>query len=200
MSYRPDELDDLALRQTLLSVGLAGPPSTAKRSVRLTVVSFAHDPSGHCVGPQLAAHAANVGIATRYTIVDTPGVLPDLVSTCETADGSEVRPGLWLGAGPPRTPEVTLVVKHLIVDVAEPSSAAKPSSASLLALSAGSVTSHDVARVAVFVHSRGGIVVGCLVSNPDPADRTTGRLRGQEWPGGASGKRPPIAESEGGAA
>jgi hypothetical protein len=198
-SYRPDELDDLALRQTLLAVGLSGPPRGSKRSVRLTVVSLGHDPAGHAVGPQLAAHAANLGIPTRYTIVDACGAAPGLVSACAETEGLEVRPDLWLASKPPRTSGVALTLTHMIVDSAEPDSWVRPSPTSVLALSAGTATSHDVARAAVFVHSRGGIVQGCVVSNPDPADRTTGRLV-TERPSGRRGAARPTAERDGDAA
>jgi hypothetical protein len=51
-----------------------------------------------------------------------------------------------------------------------------PATATLLGVSAGGASAAQLARMAMSAAAEGREVVGLLVADPDPSDRTTGRV------------------------
>jgi len=183
-AYEPGVVNAWSLRKALRHVGVADGRPGSGAGVCLAVVSSSADRWALAVGPQLAVYAASLGVPT--TLVIGPQQDPDataaLSAACTTVAAGSRQPGSlrfavgdypepgWLsGAG------LTVVVA--VVDSRHPRlAAATPVTATVLAVSAGSATAEQLARVALSVTSAGADISGILVADPDPADRTTGRL------------------------
>jgi len=56
-----------------------------------------------------------------------------------------------------------------------------PTTAALLAVSAGAATGQQLARIAARIAATGHRLVGAVVANPDSADDTTGRTSEPTW-------------------
>lgn len=141
----------------------------------LTVISLGGDSRGLAVGPQLATFASSLGISTRVVpAVDEDGWGASLWAAC-LARRSSARPGLHLGMPPDDDPvELTIILS--VVDRAKPSLAGNPpAEATVLAISAGTATEAEFARVAMAVDDTGQRITGIVVADPDPSDRTSGR-------------------------
>ena len=90
-------------------------PGRVEHPRSLTVIALSGDQRAVAVGPQLAAFAASVGIATRFTFATRHDTAAPLFAACAMDRGTELRPGLVLGAGtddaaissdlPPRPPD-----------------------------------------------------------------------------------------------
>lgn len=169
---------DLALRQALLTVGVEPGRLAASRSARLTVVTLSDDPGGLAVGPQLAAHAAGLGVRTRLVVLAGHPSSAPLEAACSTEDRElPVRPDLYVDTRLRRTPGVELSVIQVTVDRTDLDSlSTRLGPRVLIAVSAGTATQRELAQVAVWTYNRGGRVLGAVVANPDALDRTSGRL------------------------
>jgi capsular polysaccharide biosynthesis protein len=144
--YVPTAVDAWSLRKTLHHLGLDGKSGTA---VSLSVISFAEDDKALPLGPQLAAFATSIGISTSI-IVDT----------------HQEPPG-----------EVALGIHLVVVDREAPHLAgAARTTSTIVALSAGTVTAEELARLAVAAAADDRTIDGLLVTDPDPTDRTIGRV------------------------
>jgi capsular polysaccharide biosynthesis protein len=107
-TYEPSAEEAWAFRQVVRALaGSADSDATrtsAKRPGRLehprslTVVAVSGDQRGVAVGPQLAAFAASLGIATRFTVATKHDSVASLYAACATGRRSELRPGLVLKA------------------------------------------------------------------------------------------------------
>jgi capsular polysaccharide biosynthesis protein len=73
-------------------------PGRLEHPGSVTVVALSGDQRGVAVGPQLAAFAASLGIATQFTIASRHDSIAPLYAACATGRGSELRPGLVLEA------------------------------------------------------------------------------------------------------
>lgn len=183
-AYEPGVVHAWSLRKALRHVGVSDSRSGAGPGVCLAVVSLSADRGALAAGPQLAVYAASLGVPT--TLVIGPQQDPDataaLSAACTTVAAGSRRSGLlqfvvgeypdagWLADG-----GLTVVVA--VVDSRSPRlAAAMPATATVLGVSAGVATAEQLARVAVSVTGAGVDITGVLVADPDPADRTTGRL------------------------
>ena len=80
-------------------------------------------------------------------------------------------------AVPDRVPGAGLIVVIAVVDGQDPRVAdTMRTTATVLGVSAGTVTAEQLARVAGSAASDGRDIAGILVADPDSADHTTGRL------------------------
>lgn len=177
---------------------------TAPRQARVehprsvTVVSLVGDQRAAAIGPQLAVSAASLGINTRLVVATKHDSVVTLVAACSSGRDRQLRPGLTLGGEVPAddddveppvaassaaTPlsrkaaapaELTVVV--VVTDRRKPAPDAVASTeATVLAISPGFATRQELARLAVAVDDAGRRIDGVVVSDLDPADRTTGR-------------------------
>jgi hypothetical protein len=81
----------------------------------------------------------------------------------------------------PRRAEAEFVVNLVVVDTHDPGlERLERTAATVLAVSSGAATAEDLARVAVAADESGRSIDGLVVVNPDPGDRTTGRMRPRE--------------------
>jgi capsular polysaccharide biosynthesis protein len=184
--YDPSVTDRWSLRQVLHHVGLGeltvrtdGQRSRSGQRRTLTVVTLSDDERALAVGPQLASHAASLGIRTRLTTAQGHDAAATLWSaTASLRRESEVRPDLWVDNRRQRShSDVDLTVRLVVVDQRRPQFANRPSGgATLLAISSGAATPDDLARTAVAAYESGAPISGVIVADPDPLDHTTGRL------------------------
>jgi len=109
-TYEPSAEEAWAFRQALRALaditdrdparaGAKRTPGRVEHPRSLTVVALSGDHRGVAVGPQLAAFAASVGIATRFTFATRHDSTASLFAACAMDRGSQPRPGLVLGAG-----------------------------------------------------------------------------------------------------
>ena len=144
--YAPTAVEAWSLRKTLHHLGLDGKGGAA---VSLSVISFAEDDKSLPLGPQLAAFASSIGISTSI-VVDT----------------HQEPPG-----------EVALGIHLVVVDRDAPHlTGAARTTSTIVALSAGTVTAEELARLAVAAAADDRIIDGLVVTDPDPSDRTIGRV------------------------
>jgi len=152
--------------------------SQTRRPMLVAVVSLSGDPRGLAVGPQLACYAASTGLRTRLVPAQGDETSAPLWAACAgVEDEAEVRPGLRVDSRlRPRT-DADLTVVLVVTDPGEPSVPDLPDEALVvLAVSSGSATAEELARVAVTADDAGLRIPGMIVADPDILDRTTGRL------------------------
>ncbi|TCM44204.1 Wzz/FepE/Etk N-terminal domain-containing protein [Kribbella sp. VKM Ac-2568] len=144
--YSPTAVDAWSLRKTLHHLGL---DVKGGAPVSLSVISFAEDDKSVALGAQLAAFANSIGISTSI-VVDTHH---------EPAG------------------KVALGIHLVVVDRDAPHlTGAARTTSTIVALSAGSVTAEELARLAVAAAADDRNIDGLVVTDPDPSDRTIGRV------------------------
>ncbi len=183
-SYEPGVVHAWSLLKALRHVGVRDGRRGGGPVVCLWVVSLSSDRRALAVGPQLAVYAASLGVPVRLVIgpQQDPDAMAALSAACTTvAAGSrqagslQFAVGDFAEAGWPAGGGLTVVVA--VVDSRNPRLAAGvPATATVLAVSAGAATAEQLARVALSITSAGVDISGIVVADPDPADRTTGRL------------------------
>ena len=96
-------------------------------------------------------------------------------------EGPALRPGLVVDTEPFEDRAAELTVILVVLDRRRPELADLPDAdVTVLAVSSGSATAEDLAGVAVAAYDHGSPIDGILIADPDPADRTTGRLSQHE--------------------
>jgi capsular polysaccharide biosynthesis protein len=180
-SYQATPVESWAFRQVLRGLVPAdrrGEPRAAGKvdhPQSLTVVSLAGDGRGVAIGPQLAAFASSLGIATRLLTAEGHDRAPTLWAACAAERALLPRPGLYVADvldGETADLTITLVV----VDRSRPDLGDAPTTAAtILAVAAATATEQELARVAVAVDDTGRRIDGVVVADPDRTDRTSGR-------------------------
>ena len=144
--YSPTAVEAWSLRKTLHHLGL---DVRGGSPVSLSVISFAGDDKALPLGPQLASLATSIGISTSIVV-----------------DSHQEPPG-----------KVALSIHLVVVDRDAPHLAeAEHTTNTIVALSAGTVTAEELARVAVAAAADDRTIDGLVVTDPDPTDRTIGRV------------------------
>jgi len=144
--YAPTAVDAWSLRKTLHHLGL---DVKGGPPVSLCVISFAGDDKARPLGPQLAAFATSIGISTAIVV-----------------DGHLEPPG-----------KVALSIHLLVADRDAPHlTGAERTTSTIVALSAGTVTAEELARLAVAAAAEDRDIDGLVVTDPDPSDSTIGRV------------------------
>lgn len=177
--YRPSAVDAWNLRKTLRHLGL---DSRGAGPVSVTVVSFAEDARALALGPQLAAFASSIGVNADL-VVDTRH---EAAASLAAADPAVLtvrnRPRLRTGgtgtvADQQPAARTGLRAYVVVVDRETPQvTGSYRADATVVAVSAGRVTAEELARVAVALADDARTVEGLVVADPDPTDRTTGRV------------------------
>jgi capsular polysaccharide biosynthesis protein len=202
--YAPGAVDAWQLRKALHQLGLMGTNSSDPRAggFSLAVLSPSTDRKALALGPQLAVLAASVGIPTALVIgpQQDANTAATLRAACAAGVGSVESVGS-VGSVPPKgpgqlrvavrddphvgeLPGAALTVVVAVVDGKAPRVAdTMRTTATMLGVSAGAVTAEQLARIAVSAAVDGREIAGILVADPDPADRTTGRVPQVARPG-----------------
>ena len=185
--YDPGAVDALHLRQALQQLGIAGlsPDYGSERGgSSLAILSLSSDPGAAAIGPQLAVFAASLGIPTTLLI----GPQQDATVTASLRIASSVPPPssskrsrylrVAVADGPDEgSPGAALTVVVAVVDAHRPQAAdIMPTTSTVLGVSAGGATGEQLARAAASAAAEGREIIGVFVANPEPTDRTTGRL------------------------
>ena len=183
-SYEPAAVHGWRLRKTLQHLNVAGVNLTANREGQpstVAVVSLSKDPRALALGPQLAVFAASLGIPTALVIgrSQDPEAITALKVACVGWHGE--RRSLQvavLGKDDAEIPgDIELTVVVAVVDGADQQPLDMlQATATLLGVSAGAASAEQLARMAMSAAAEGREVVGLLVADPDPSDRTTGRV------------------------
>ncbi|HET7304439.1 MAG TPA: hypothetical protein VFJ12_07795 [Segeticoccus sp.] len=181
LSYEPDHVDQWSLHQMLRAV--TGRSSTAEGGSggsrnHVVVLSLADDLRALAVGPQLASFAASRGMRTQLLPTQTHESAETLWAACSRfPQSADRRPQLLVGDHEV-SEDADLVVHVVVLDRTKPRidiPEASPAT-TLLAVSSGSATLDDMARTAVAADEANHPIDGLVVADPDPLDRTSGRL------------------------
>jgi capsular polysaccharide biosynthesis protein len=181
-TYEATPTESWAFRQLLRSLaateGKAEPRAAGKMDhpQSLTMVSLSGDGRGIAIGPQLAAFAASLGIATRLVTGVADDRAAALWAACAADRADPPRPGLFVGNVPDgETIDLTIIL--VAVDRRQPDLGDAPTTAAatMLSVAAGAATEQELARVAVAVDDAGRRIDGVVVADPDLTDRTSGR-------------------------
>ena len=186
-NYQPQAVHAWQLRTLLRYFGVSdGADHTANgdEGMSLSVVSVSADPGALALGPQLAAFAASQGIPTALVIgpQQDASAVAALRTACTAVQSSPSRPSLLrvVVAGDEevdRHEGTALSVVVVVVDDRAPKMPATVrTAATLLGVSSGRVTAEELARAAVAAGANGREVNGILVADPEPTDKTTGRV------------------------
>jgi capsular polysaccharide biosynthesis protein len=187
-NYEPSVVHAWQLRNVLRYLGQADAISghmSNGDSVSVAVLSLTSDRKALALGPQLAVFAASLGIPTALVI----GPQQDANATAMLRAACTAPPSSSRRSSPLRVavadhddmarrqPGAELIVIVAVVDGRDPRVAeTMRASATVLGVSAGAATAAQLASVAVSAAVDGRQVDGILVADPDPADRTTGRV------------------------
>ncbi len=174
----------VALQRLRKSDGLSD-NSRDHRSGSLLVLSLSSDPGALALGPQLAVFAASLGIPTALVV--GPQQDANAAATLRTAFGaaqpaSSKQPGNLRVAAYDEgdfngLPGAAFTVVVATVDGQTPRMPyTMRTTTTALAVSAGAATADQLARVAVNAAIDGREIVGILVADPEPDDKTTGQI------------------------
>ena len=173
--YTPNAVDAWSFRRMLHQLGLDG-----KGGRSLAVLSFVGDEKALPIGPQLAAFATSIGVSNSLEVEthdrSTDGAVDG--DPAETVSDEPVGndPDNGLASIDSRT-DVALQIRIVVVDRDVPHLAGtSPTTATIVALAAGAVTAEELARLAVAAAGAGRMIDGLVVADPDPTDRTVGRI------------------------
>ena len=185
--YQPGDLYGWRLRHALQQLGMAGANvhnGSDNGSSSLAVVSLSSDPRALALGPQLAAYAASLGIPAALVIgphEDTTATAT-LRTACaaplpESSERSRYLRAVVADRGDVGRLNAVLTVVVVVVDGQTPQVAGTiTTSATVIGVSAGAATAEQLARVATSAAADGREIAGILVADPEPTDRTTGRI------------------------
>jgi hypothetical protein len=183
--YTPDNVEMWTLRQLVRLVTPGHPGSLAPETEEadtapaVIVVTLSDDLRALAVGPQLASFAASTGLATTLVTAQSHESANALWAACSgLAPEAHPRPGLSVDSRYGLHPVEDLVVHVAVVDRQRPELRVRAAehAVTLLAVSAGTATADDLARVALAADDAHHPIVRIVVVDPDPLDRTTGRL------------------------
>lgn len=175
--YEPRAAEQWNVRTALRELGLID-----EYVSRLEMLVLAGDAPAAALAGRMAISAAESKIDTAFVFVDD-GSLPALRSACQQLGQRDerTRPGLEVGTedGPAaRSAQLTMIARTVDLSSFVPAEPG-PAAVTVLAVTAGTATADQLARVAIAAADAGQRIRAILVANPGPDDRTTGRYPGQ---------------------
>jgi capsular polysaccharide biosynthesis protein len=191
--YEAGPVNSWRLRSILDRLQLAPAADGYSGRSAVAVLSVSSDRKAVAVGPQLAAFASSLGIRTALVIADLRAA-----GAARSLSG-HLRPDQMLvvvpedGVSDWRQPHAALTVLAAVIDSDEPLvPAVLRSTVTVLSVSAGAVTTEQLAGAAAAVRNAGGSIAGIIVADPDPGDSTSGAIgHGQNPAGPARRGAPP---------
>ena len=193
--YKPGVVHAWRLRKALQQLGLLDHDGVGSNGAAvsngtngdgssLSVLSLSSDPGALALGPQLAVFAASLGIPTALVVGgqhDTSAAAALRTACAAPASTASKRSSqlqvVVSDESNEAKPHAALVVVVAVVDGRAPQAPdTMRTTTTVLGVSAGMVTAEQLARVAVASAAAGRDVAGLLVADPEPSDRTTGRI------------------------
>ena len=188
--YAPHNVEMWTLRQLVRLVTPGHPGSLAPdpkgldpkdlpAAPAVVVVTLSGDDKALAVGPQLASFAASTGLATTLVTAQSHESANALWAACSgLAPEAHPRPGLSVDSRHNVQQADDLVVHVAVVDRQRPELRVRAAehAVTLLAVSAGAATADELARLALAADDVQHPIARIVVVDPDPLDRTTGRL------------------------
>jgi capsular polysaccharide biosynthesis protein len=181
-NYVPHNVETWTLRQLVRMVtpGHAGSLAGADEdsaTASVLVLTISGDSQALAVGPQVASFGASTGLRTQLVPAQMHESANALWAACAAVPPQEqIRPGLAVDTRRHVNHKADLVVQLAVMDRARPDLHAGLTGVTLLAVTAGAATAEDLARVALAADDAGHPIARIVVVNPDPFDRSTGRL------------------------
>jgi capsular polysaccharide biosynthesis protein len=181
--YEPDAADAWQLERLLRHPGPGSGPGLGG-ATSIGLLSVSGDSQSLALGPQLAAFASGQKIPTALAVgpVHDPAVTAALRQMSHGARDRE-NPRVDISTGSPGSPDdgaptgAALTVAVATVNGTAPRvGTTMRTDVTLLAVTAGTVTAEQLARVVASAASVGRIIDGVIVGNPVPGDHTTGRI------------------------
>lgn len=181
--YEPGPVQSWRLRTLIEQLGITDmAASSSQGGSSLTILTLSTDPRALALGPQIATFAASLGIPTALMLgpQQVPVTAAALRAACAAAGGnrrSRLLRTVVSDDGRFTDPKAALVVAVVVIDGEAPQVPdMMPTSATLLGVSAGGATADQLASTATAAMADGHNIVGILVADPDPEDKTTGRI------------------------
>lgn len=179
-SYEAEPVDAWQIRKLLHQLRLT--TAKAGSGASLAVMSMSTDHRALALGPQLAVFAASLGIPTTLVI----GPMSDPKAQAALTAASAL-PGTYSGGlrvvtegqeedGQDAATALTIVMTTVGGSRATRAASIRRTTATLLGVSAGTATAEQLARAAVSAANDGHDFAGIVVTDPAPADHTTGRI------------------------
>jgi capsular polysaccharide biosynthesis protein len=201
--YEPGVIHAWSMRRALNQLGLVDLDLDNSRDEdrpSVAVLSLSADRKALAVGPQLAVFAASLGVRTELLVgtqADENETASLRAACVALSDRGPIHHGnLRVTADdrpPGRDDPDTLCMRVSVVDRQTPQVGDTPrATVTVLAISPGTATAEQLARVAVSAASDGRNIAGIIVADPDSADRTTGRM---PQPGRLARRRMPARVS-----
>jgi len=181
-NYVPHNVETWTLRQLVRLVTPGHPGSLAAQdgdttSPSVLVLTISGDSQALAVGPQVASFGASTGLRTQLVPAQMHESANALWAACAAVPPHEqIRPGLAVDTRRHVNHKADLVVQLAVIDRQRPGLHGGMTGVTLLAVTAGTATAEDLARVALAADDAGHPIARIIVVNPDPFDRTTGRL------------------------
>lgn len=206
--WEPTTVERLALAESFSHLRIAEPHAP----VHLVVIGLPDDPAGLLLPLKLAAFAATTGTATALIVGTQDPAVAALRLACSRPTGeAPTRKNLRVYPGPTDVEMDDLDGTALLVTVLLRQDALLDiptwgwPTLVTAAISSGVATEETLASVALACLDAGYPLMGVLVANPDPGDRTTGRMirplsvnDGRLWqPSGTHPWRPIRSATEG---
>jgi capsular polysaccharide biosynthesis protein len=182
--YEPTVTDAWRLRNALQYLGLFDsryPHARHHSGQSVTVLSLSSDKRALALGPQLATFAASQGVSTVLAVGrnEDASVTAALRIACTAPPkrSGNLRLVVADHGDPEMQADAMLTVVVLVVDGRNPTLAnTLQTGVTILAVTAGTATAEQLARVATSAATHGSNIDGILIANPDPTDPTTGRI------------------------
>jgi capsular polysaccharide biosynthesis protein len=181
--YEPGPVQAWRLRAMIEQLGIsdmAGNGSHGPTSV--TVLTLSTDPKAVALGPQVATFAASLGIPTSLVIgpQQDKATSATLRTACAADAGIRRSKPLRVQVcddGRFTDPRAALVVVVVVVDGRSPKMpVAMATTLTVLGVSSGGATAVQLASAATTAVADGHDIAGILVADPDPEDKTAGRI------------------------
>lgn len=182
--YQPSVVHAWSMRKAMRHLELTDFRGASRAGTSLAVISLSSDRGALALGPQVAVFAASLGIPTAL-IVDPLHDSSATASLCAACGASSINPAdraynMRVSVGDMdeqgHSPAALTVLVTVVDEKAPQMPDLMPTTATVLAVSAGAATAEQLARVAVTAAKEGRDITGILVADPDPTDNTTGRL------------------------
>jgi capsular polysaccharide biosynthesis protein len=181
--YEPGPVQAWRLRAMIEQLGISDMAGNGSHGpTSLTVLTLSTDPKAVALGPQVATFAASLGIPTSLVIGPQQDKAASAALRTACAADAGIRRSKPLRVvvsddGRFTDPRAALVVVVVVVDGRSPKMPdTMATTMTVLGVSSGGATAVQLASAATTAVADGHDIAGILVADPDPEDKTAGRI------------------------